>query len=63
MPKTAADELVGLIKEVFPRVSLKYTVEKGGHTFDLDCDLDEAWVKEGIAFVNRFWPGVSSKST
>jgi len=63
VPKTAADELVALIREAFPDVSLKYTVEKAGHTFDLDCDLDEVWVKEGIEFVNRFWPSVSSKET
>lgn len=43
--------------EALPDMPVKYTVEEGGHVFDLSVGLDEPWVKEGLDFVWRYWLG------
>jgi len=55
--KEGADEVVERIREVLPEMPVKYTVEEGGHVFDLSVGLDEPWVKEGLNFVRRHWLG------
>lgn len=49
--------MVERIKEALPDMPVKYTVEEGGHVFDLCVGLDEPWVKEGLDFVRRYWLG------
>lgn len=46
--KEGADEVVKRIREELPDMPVKYTVEEGGHVFDLSVGLDEPWVKEGL---------------
>ena len=47
--------VVARIREALPETPVKYTVEPGPHLFDLECGLDEPWVKEGIEFLKKHW--------
>lgn len=55
--KEGADEVVERIRAALPGMPVKYTVEPGGHVFDLSVGLDEPWVEEGLGFVRRCWLG------
>lgn len=55
VPKAGADVVVARIREALPETPVKYTVEPGPHLFDLECGLDEPWVKEGIEFLKKHW--------
>ncbi len=56
VPKTAVDEMVDRIKEALPETPLHYTLEPGEHVFDMMSELDTPWVKDGLAFLNKYWP-------
>ncbi|KAK1836835.1 Alpha/Beta hydrolase protein [Podospora conica] len=59
--KEGADEVVERIREAVPGMPVKYTVEEGGHVFDLAVGLDEPWVEEGVEFVRKYWLGNDGK--
>jgi acetyl esterase/lipase len=55
VPKPVADDLVSYIRETHPETPLVYSVQPGGHGFDVECTLEESWVVEGIGFAKRYW--------
>ncbi|KAF5615206.1 alpha beta-hydrolase [Fusarium sp. NRRL 25303] len=55
VPKPVADDLVSYIRETHPETPLFYSVQPGGHSFDVECTLKESWVVEGIGFAKRYW--------
>ena len=46
------------VKEVLPDAKLHVSYEPGDHGFDNDptIGLDTGWVKEGVDFIEQFWP-------
>lgn len=39
---------------------MKLTVEPGEHGFDKEVSLDTPWLRDGLEFVERFWPAAST---
>jgi hypothetical protein len=55
MPKHATDELVARIRKTRPETELLYSVQPGDHGFDMDDELDEPYIAEGIELVKTHW--------
>ncbi|GAB7346871.1 hypothetical protein MBLNU459_g1952t1 [Dothideomycetes sp. NU459] len=56
VPLDVSGNFVKRMEALKPRVPLLFTVRPGDHGFDCDMTADEAWVKEGYAFIDKFWP-------
>ena len=46
------------LREKLPDAKLHVSYQEGDHGFDNDpsVSLDTNWIKEGVAFVEQFWP-------
>ncbi|KAJ5813159.1 alpha/beta-hydrolase [Penicillium robsamsonii] len=56
MPLDCAQQFVQDMKALHPETPFHYSLESGGHGFDLKSTLDDDWVKKGVDFIERFWP-------
>lgn len=56
MPIEASNNFVDKLKQTHPITPLKYTIQPGEHGFDDAVTMDEDWVKEGCAWLEKYWP-------
>ncbi|KAK0948056.1 hypothetical protein LTR29_000580 [Friedmanniomyces endolithicus] len=67
VPVEGTHKFVEKLREKVPGVQLHVTIEDGEHGFDNHAagsgeaaTLETAWVKEGVEFVEKFWPSRSA---
>ena len=53
MPLECSQQFVQDMKALHPETLFHYSLESGGHGFDLKSILDDDWVRKVI---KRFWP-------
>lgn len=56
MPIEASNTFVDKLKQTHPITPLRYTIQPGEHGFDGAVTMDEDWVKEGCAWLEKYWP-------
>ncbi|KAH6982460.1 Alpha/Beta hydrolase protein [Ilyonectria destructans] len=55
MPKPVVDDFVAYIRETHPGTPLLYSVQPGGHGFDVAHTQEKPWVVEGVEFARKYW--------
>lgn len=48
------------LKEVLPDVPVLLTLQPGDHGFEVNHSVDDAWVRQGLEFVKKYWLGVTN---
>ncbi|TIA30215.1 alpha/beta-hydrolase [Aureobasidium pullulans] len=56
VPIEASNNFVDKLKQTHPATPLRYTIQPGEHGFDGAVTMDEDWVKEGCAWLEKYWP-------
>ncbi|KAK3322721.1 Alpha/Beta hydrolase protein [Apodospora peruviana] len=54
-PKQCANGLVDEIRVAHPNTPLLYSLQPGVHAFEIKQELTEAWLQEGLRFVEQYW--------
>lgn len=62
VPLEVSGNFVQKMKETKPDIPLLYSIQPGEHGFDAKVEFDERWVKEGCAFIDKYWPGAPRAS-
>ncbi|KAM0415800.1 hypothetical protein ACHAPT_013261 [Fusarium lateritium] len=55
VPKPVTDDFVSYIRDTHPGTPLIYSVQPGGHGFDVEHTQEEPWVMEGVEFARQYW--------
>ncbi|KAJ4204140.1 hypothetical protein NW759_014977 [Fusarium solani] len=55
VPKPVVDDFMSYIRETHPGTPLIYSVQPGGHGFDVEHMQEEPWVVEGVEFARNYW--------
>jgi len=56
VPFSTAEKWANKLRDLQPDVPLLFAVHKCDHIFDREYTLDTPWMKEPVAFVERYWP-------
>lgn len=56
VPALCATNFVKKLQQVQRDSPVLMTLLPGDHGFDLTCNIDEDWVREGCLFISKYWP-------
>ncbi|KAI7785937.1 hypothetical protein LA080_005598 [Diaporthe eres] len=56
VPFSTAEKWTNKLRDLQPEVPLLFAVNEGDHIFDREYTLDTPWMREPIAFVEKYWP-------
>lgn len=56
VPFSSSEKWANKLRHLQPEVPLFFAVNEGDHIFDREYTLETPWMKEPIAFVEKYWP-------
>ncbi|PLB55539.1 putative polyketide synthase [Aspergillus steynii IBT 23096] len=56
VPPVCATGFVDRLKVILPNVPVLLSLQKGDHGFEVMHTVEDEWVKEGLEFMERYWP-------
>lgn len=63
MPVEGSVKFEAELRKLHPETDVLLTLLPGEHGFDAAARLDAPWLKEGLEFVGKHWPGGAEKSS
>lgn len=55
VPPLCSTGFVERMKQIHPDVPLLFSLQQGDHGFEAVRDGAEAWIQEGVQFVQKYW--------
>lgn len=56
VPFNTAEKWANKFRALQPEVPFLFAIDEGDHIFDGAYTLDTPWMREPIAFVEKYWP-------
>ncbi|KAG6353292.1 hypothetical protein INS49_007533 [Diaporthe citri] len=56
VPFGTSEKWANKLRDLQPEVPLLFAVNEGDHIFDREYTLDTPWMRDPIAFVEKYWP-------
>lgn len=59
VPFSSAEKWAKKLRDLQPEVPFLFAIDEGDHIFDGEYTLETPWMREPIAFVEKYWPKVN----